>query len=62
MSWARLISGEERDARGVTGPQLAVVANGDGEPGVVHLRIGFRVQLPGGFQKQKNPTLPGMIR
>ena len=41
MSWTGLISRKDSDAGGVACAQLAAVANGDREPGALHLRVGF---------------------
>jgi hypothetical protein len=46
----------------MAGTQLTAVAHGDGEPGTLHLRVGFASELPGSFQEQKNPALPRVIR
>lgn len=62
MSWICLISGKDGDAGGVACSQLAAVAHGNREFSAWHLRVGLPAQLPGGFQEQKNPTLPRVIR
>ena len=62
MLWTGLISRQDRDTRGMACTQLAAVAHSDCEPGALHLRVGFSTELPGGFQEQKNPALPWVIR